>query len=97
MSEEQKVREERKPDSELRNGKGQLPPTTPQTISVEQIIGSYPIDRERVRDTLLVSISTNLTRIANSLEGMLRLKVARIEEKKVREEVERTTKEEIKP
>jgi len=94
MSEEQKVKKEVK-QKEAHQDKPNLPDT--QSISVEQIIGSYPIDRERVRDTLLVSISTNLTRIANSLEGMLRLKVARIEEKKVREEVERTTKEEIKP
>jgi len=60
--------QERKPDSELKNEKGQMPPEAPQNVSVEQIIASYPIDRGRVRDTLLVSISTNLNRIANALE-----------------------------
>jgi len=35
---------------------------------VQDIINGYPIDRERVRDTLLVNISTGLNRIANALE-----------------------------
>jgi hypothetical protein len=59
MSDEKEVKEEQLKTPEE---------AAPQNVSVEQIIGSYPIDRDRVRDTLLVTISTALNRIANALE-----------------------------
>jgi hypothetical protein len=43
-------------------------PEQPQQIMVQDIINNYPIDRERVRDTLFINISTSLNRIANALE-----------------------------
>lgn len=36
--------------------------------SIQDIINNYPIDRERARDVLLLSISNGVSRIANALE-----------------------------
>ena len=63
----------------------------PQKISVEQILGIYPLDREKARDTIQLEMSRNLNRIANALEGILRLKVARKEERAVAKQAEGTT------
>jgi hypothetical protein len=43
---------------------------TPQNISVQEILSSYPIDREKCRDVILVEMSANIQRIANSLEAI---------------------------
>jgi hypothetical protein len=42
----------------------------PQNISIQEILGSYPIDRDKCRDVLLVEMSTSLRRIADSLEAI---------------------------
>ena len=40
----------------------------PKSLSVEDILNQYPIDREKVRDIVTLEISKSLTRIAASLE-----------------------------
>lgn len=42
----------------------------PEIMSVEKVLGEYPIDREKCRDVILLQISNNLGRIANSLEAI---------------------------
>ena len=39
-----------------------------RTLSVEEVMNQYPIDREKARDTIMVEISKSLMRIASSLE-----------------------------
>lgn len=39
-------------------------------ISVEEILGAYPLDREKCRDVILVEMSRSLLRIAASLEAI---------------------------
>ena len=45
-------------------------PQQPQSISIQDILNTYPIDRDKCRDVLLVEVSKNLVRIADSLEGI---------------------------
>jgi len=45
-------------------------PPEVQNISVQQILSTYPIDREKCRDVVLVEMSSNILRIANSLEAI---------------------------
>ncbi len=66
MSEDQK--KEAKEVKEVKEVQPEAKEEAPQSISVEQIVAGYPIDRDRVRDTLLINVSTNLNRIANALE-----------------------------
>jgi hypothetical protein len=46
------------------------PEGAPKNISIQEILNTYPIDREKCRDVLLVEMSQSLVRIANSLEGI---------------------------
>lgn len=46
----------------------EVPPTQEKPVMVQDIINNYPVDRERVRDTLFINISNSLNRIANTLE-----------------------------
>jgi hypothetical protein len=39
-------------------------------VSVEQILGNYPIDREKCRDVMILDISRALLKISNTLEGI---------------------------
>ncbi len=61
--------------------KGQTVPSPPkegeapkqeqrQMISVEEFLGGYPLDREKCRDVILVEMSRNLGKIAQSLEAI---------------------------
>lgn len=43
-------------------------PQQPAPPLVQDIINNYPIDRDRVRDTLLLNLSNGVNRIANALE-----------------------------
>ena len=45
-------------------------PEAPQSVSIEQILSSYPIDRDKCRDVIMVEMSKSLIKIANSLEGI---------------------------
>ena len=56
--------ETRKPDQ------GEDTPTPTKSISVQDILNNYPIDREKCRDVLMMEMSQNLVRIANSLEAI---------------------------
>lgn len=49
---------------------GEDTPKPPPNVSIQEILGTYPIDREKCRDVLLVEISKSLVRIANSVEGI---------------------------
>ena len=42
----------------------------PQTISIQDILNTYPIDRDKCRDVVMLEISANLRKIADSLEGI---------------------------
>ena len=42
----------------------------PQSISIQDILNTYPIDRDKCRDVVMLEISGNLRRIADSLEGL---------------------------
>jgi len=42
----------------------------PQSISIQDILNTYPIDRDKCRDVLMVEASGNIRRIADSLEGI---------------------------
>ena len=42
----------------------------PQTVSIQDILNTYPIDREKCRDVLLVEMSKSLIRIADSIEAV---------------------------
>lgn len=54
-----------------------------QQVSVEQVLANYPIDRERIRDTILLNISRELTRIANALDYFASKDVAKEKAEKV--------------
>ena len=41
-----------------------------QSVSIQDILSTYPIDRDKCRDVLLVEMSRNMTRIADSLEAV---------------------------
>ena len=45
-------------------------PPQPQAVSIQDILNTYPIDREKCRDVLMVEMSKSLIRIADSLEGI---------------------------
>ena len=47
-----------------------------QSPLVQDVINNYPIDRERVRDTLLLNLSNNVARVANALEYFMSQDVA---------------------
>ena len=51
---------------------GKEPPAAPQpqAVSIQDILNTYPIDREKCRDVLIVEMSKSLMRIADSLEGI---------------------------
>ena len=53
-----------------------------QQLSVQDIINTYPVDREKVRDILLINISGGINRIANALEYFANQDVA---DRKVKE------------
>jgi len=61
-------------------------PTQNQQVSINQIIDSYPADREKVRDTLLMGIHMELNKIGNLLDWFAKRK---------QEEIDRTIK--LKP
>ncbi len=42
----------------------------PQSISVQEILNTYPIDRDKCRDVVLLEISGNMKRIADSLDAI---------------------------
>jgi hypothetical protein len=42
----------------------------PRSISIEEVLGSYPVDREKVRDVLLIDISKSLIKIADSMPAI---------------------------
>ena len=42
----------------------------PQNISIQDILNTYPIDREKCRDVILVELSRSMLRIADSVEAM---------------------------
>ena len=46
------------------------PQPQPQSISVQEILNSYPIDRDKCRDVVLLEISGNMKRIADSLDAI---------------------------
>jgi len=58
-----------------------IKPEQQKSISVEQILGMYPIDRERAKDTVLLEISKSLSSISNSLSTMVNLKIKRMNER----------------
>ena len=41
-----------------------------KSVSIQEILSSYPIDREKCRDVVLVEMSTNIRRIADSLDAI---------------------------
>jgi hypothetical protein len=41
-----------------------------KNISVEQVFSQYPIDRDKARDVLFMEISSNILKIAKSLEAI---------------------------
>jgi len=45
-------------------------PEPQQQISIQDILNSYPIDRDKCRDVILLEMSVNLKRIADSLEAV---------------------------
>ena len=65
MSEETKAPEAGTPNVEQPTGEAK-----PQSISIQDILNTYPIDREKCRDVVMLEISGNLRRIADSLEGL---------------------------
>ena len=46
----------------------QAPPQ--KTLSAEEVMSSYPVDREKARDAVLVELSKSLVRIASSMEAI---------------------------
>ncbi len=46
------------------------PAAAPQSISIQDILNTYPIDRDKCRDVLLVEMSRSLGRVADTLEAM---------------------------
>jgi hypothetical protein len=44
--------------------------TTPKTVSIQDILNGYPVDREKCRDVLMMEASRNIGRIADSLEAI---------------------------
>lgn len=44
--------------------------TEPQSISIQDILNTYPIDREKCRDVVLLEGSGTLRRIADSLDAI---------------------------
>ena len=76
------TKEENLPKGQTQEVPGENKPQPPQSISVEQVLNQYPIDRERGRDALLIEISKNLGNIAVSLDHLVRLKMERINERK---------------
>jgi hypothetical protein len=68
MSEEQLPKEGQAQEQAAEVKPGEQPQQ--QTISVQDILNTYPIDRDKCRDVLMIEISGNLRRIANSLEGI---------------------------
>lgn len=46
------------------------PAAAPQSISIQDILNTYPIDRDKCRDVLLVEISKNMGRLAESIEAI---------------------------
>lgn len=46
------------------------PEGAPSSVSIQDILNNYPIDRDKCRDVLLVEISKSLIQIAGSLEGI---------------------------
>ena len=42
----------------------------PKLISVEEILGGYPLDRDKCRDVILLELSRNIGRIAQTLEAI---------------------------
>jgi hypothetical protein len=47
-------------------------PEQPETrnLSIEEVLGQYPVDRDRARDVVFLEISKNLFSIANSLKAI---------------------------
>lgn len=41
-----------------------------RSVSVQDILGQYPIDREKARDVLTVEISASLIKVASSLQAI---------------------------
>lgn len=85
--------QEKKPEVKVQEKAPETPkegvPQQAQQISVKQIFDIYPVDRERARDYVLMGIQNELMRIGNALENLLRFKVARAEERRVKEQVEK--------
>jgi hypothetical protein len=52
----------------VQSGTGTPGGQTPSIIPIEDLINRYPIDREKVRDVLLLEISKSLGKIAASFE-----------------------------
>ena len=50
----------------------------PVNMSVEQVLNLYPIDREKARDVVMIDVSKNLLRIADSLDMMVKLKIQKM-------------------
>lgn len=59
------------------------PPQGPRIIPVEDIINNYPVDREKIRDVLLLEISKKLERIASSMEKFVLDAEERMKDEKV--------------
>ena len=68
MSEEQLPKEAQAPERVTGDKPGDTP--QPQTISVQDILNTYPIDRDKCRDVVMLEISGNLRRIAAAMEGI---------------------------
>jgi len=62
--------EEKLPKGQTVGVPDENPNPQPQSVSLQDILSTYPIDRDKCRDVLLVEISKNLTRIADSMEGI---------------------------
>lgn len=65
------------PDDKLPKGEtvppkteGKEPNASSQSISIQDILSGYPIDREKCRDVLMMESSRNIGRIADSLEAI---------------------------
>ena len=52
-----------------------------RSLSIEEVLNQYPVDREKARDVVLMEISKNLASIANSLSTITNLKIKRAAER----------------